>query len=109
MGMVDPVPQFLHVIDSLREDNPDLAYIHLVQPPIRKGVRMPGSNSVFRDAWAPRPFLSADGHDLESALHDAAQYGDVIVFGRHFIANVSGPVSSGITADSVKTSAGSSA
>lgn len=89
MGMVDPTPQFLHFINSLREDHPNLAYIHVLQPSVENGVRLPGSNDAFREAWAPRPFLSADGHDRDSALRDSAQYGDVIVFGRHFIANVS--------------------
>jgi NADPH2 dehydrogenase len=32
MRMVDPVPQFSHLIRSLRDAHPDLAYTHVVEP-----------------------------------------------------------------------------
>jgi NADPH2 dehydrogenase len=90
MRMADPVPQFTYIIQTIHDQYPDLAYIHLVEPPVDEVVDMdPGSNDVFRRIWAPRPFLSANGHTAESAPRVAEEKGDVIVFGRYFISNVS--------------------
>ena len=90
MRMTDPMPQFSHIIRRIRDEYPDFAYIHLVEPPVDEVVDMdPGSNDAFRRMWAPRPFLSANGHTAESAARVAEEKGDVIVFGRYFISNVS--------------------
>ena len=88
--MTDPMPQFSHIIRRIRDEYPDFAYIHLVEPPVDEVVDMdPGSNDAFRRMWAPRRFLSANGHTAESAARVAEEKGDVIVFGRYFISNVS--------------------
>lgn len=85
MRMTDPIPQFLYFIRELRRQNPDLAYIHMIES---RGDEEPGCNDVFREAWAPKPFLSACGYTRESALKISREKGDIIVFGRHFLANV---------------------
>ncbi|TCD64954.1 hypothetical protein EIP91_003412 [Steccherinum ochraceum] len=50
-----------------------------------------GSNDFIRDIWAPRPLLSAGGYDREGGMK-AAERGDVVVYGRHFISNPDLPV-----------------
>ncbi|KAA1472760.1 FMN-linked oxidoreductase [Dentipellis sp. KUC8613] len=95
MGMKDPYPTFTHLVTRLRDLYPSLMYLHFIEP------RMDGSDDVFaamtpeigsandfaRRIWAPRPFVSAGGFTRETALHVAEKYGDVIVFGRHFVSN----------------------
>ena len=96
MGMEDPVPQYTHFVESLKDSHPDLAYIHLVEPrPNGSEVYIPGgtpegeSNDFLRTIWSPRPFISAGGYNRSSALKVAHDKGDIIAFGRHFISNVS--------------------
>ncbi|TFY81655.1 hypothetical protein EWM64_g2353 [Hericium alpestre] len=79
---------------ALRAAHPSLAYLHFIEP------RMDGSGDAFisessagsgndfaRKIWAPRPFVSAGGYDGKTARYVADRYGDIIAFGRHFIAN----------------------
>ncbi|KAF8590198.1 FMN-linked oxidoreductase [Ramaria rubella] len=87
MGMKDPIPQFSHIIQSIRNLYPDFAYIHLVEPEVVNPEIDSRSNDHFRQLWAPKPFLSANNHTAESAPVVAERKGDVVVFGRYFISN----------------------
>ncbi|KII91973.1 hypothetical protein PLICRDRAFT_172136 [Plicaturopsis crispa FD-325 SS-3] len=93
MGMVDPKPTFAYLVQRLRDEYPDLAYIHVVEPRVdggktrETGVPDGESNDFIREIWAPRPLISAGGYDRELALETAEHTGDLIAFGRHFIAN----------------------
>lgn len=95
MGMSDPVPQFSHLVRSLREMHPDLAFLHMIEPGIagsgdatntRAHVRE--SNDIFREIWAPRPFITAGAFTRTAAIAHADERGDLVAFGRLFIANV---------------------
>jgi len=88
MRMIDPVPTFSYLTEQLRDNFPDLAYLHFTEP-VLESIKHPetGSNDPFRQIWAPRLFLSAI-HTLESALKAAEEKGDIVVFGRYYIANV---------------------
>lgn len=91
MGMEDPRPQFAHFVTKVKQCQPQLAYLHVVEPE----VETPDiSNKFLRDIWAPQPFISAGGYTTESALEKADKYGDLIAFGKHFIANVCFPLCS---------------
>lgn len=89
MRMKDPYPTFSHFVSQIRERHPQFAYIHGVEG------HEPGDQLDFlRKIWKEDPsrsqiFLSASRHDLQSALQTADEKNDVVVFGRHFISNVS--------------------
>ena len=46
------------------------------------------SNEVLREAWGDRPYIAAGGMDGATANEVVEKYGDLVAFGRHFIANV---------------------
>ena len=94
MGMSDPLPQFTHIVQALKDQHPDLAYLHLIEPGVAGAAdadetraTVHQSNDVFRKIWAPRPFITAGGFTRESAIAYADK-GDIIAFGRLFISNV---------------------
>jgi NADPH2 dehydrogenase len=67
-------------------------HIHLIHAMTKTDEfeQYPDSNDFARDIWSPRTFLSAGGYDPKSGEEAANKYGNAaIVFGRHFIANVS--------------------
>ncbi|KAH9945558.1 hypothetical protein B0H21DRAFT_823022 [Amylocystis lapponica] len=91
MRMDDPIPTFSHFVTRLAELHPDLAYLHVVDPRVTgyedHAVSEQDSNDFIRKIWAPRPLISAGGFTREKALTSAEETGDLIAFGRHYIAN----------------------
>ncbi|KIY70962.1 FMN-linked oxidoreductase [Cylindrobasidium torrendii FP15055 ss-10] len=95
MGMGDPKPTFTYFVTQLRDNHPDLAFVHVVEPRItgsatvENAENMPQdqSNDFIRDIWAPRPLISAGLYLRESAIKVADEKGDLIAFGRHFLSN----------------------
>ena len=94
MHMKDPKPTFGYLVSQIKEQHPDLAYIHLVEPRVDGATTRdsyPGewSNDFIREIWAPRPLITAGGYNRKLAIDVAETKGDLIAFGRAFIANVS--------------------
>ncbi|KAF9002767.1 hypothetical protein BDQ17DRAFT_1280278 [Cyathus striatus] len=101
MRMDNPIPQFAHFVSFLKKAHPDLAYIHVVEPETAgSSGKAHGpedlhlgndsneeSNDFLRAIWKPKPFISCGGYIRESALIRAEDKGDIIAFGRWFIAN----------------------
>ncbi|KAI0647402.1 FMN-linked oxidoreductase [Trametes meyenii] len=91
MRMKDPIPQFTYLVTKLREQYPDLAYIHVVEAGVLGFIDVDSaeeeSNDFIRDIWLPRPLVSAGRYSRESALARAEKTGELIGFGRLFIAN----------------------
>lgn len=99
--MKDPKPTFKHLVQELKKAHPTLSYIHVVEPRaegmnIRADCDIPEyeNNDFIREIWtqegSARWLISAGGHDRDSALKTAAKTrGDLVAFGRPFIANVS--------------------
>ncbi|KAJ2920727.1 hypothetical protein H1R20_g16365, partial [Candolleomyces eurysporus] len=95
MKMRDPIPQFSHIVSSLVESHPNLAFLHLVEPPPveeRPDVKHPTeiqeeSNDFIREIWGSRPLISTGGYTREDAIKVAQNKGDLVGFGRHFISN----------------------
>lgn len=91
--MANPIPTFGYFVEQLRVRFPDLAYLHVVDPRVDIRVEATGdapverSNQFIRDIWAPRPLISAGGYTRELAI-EAGEMGDLIAFGRSFLANV---------------------
>ena len=98
MKMDDPVTQHKHIISELATRHPDLAYIHLVEARVAgtfdQEAPVHETLDFARDAWRKtgQAFLVAGGYTAETAITRVEKEGnetDCVVFGRHYIANVS--------------------
>ncbi|KAG6828462.1 hypothetical protein H0H92_007871 [Tricholoma furcatifolium] len=94
MRMADPIPQFSHVVTSLRTSYPSLAYIHAVEPSASgssdSDEQQGESNDFLRTIWgSDRVFISAGGHTRETALKTVEAGGEkvLVAFGRHYTSN----------------------
>ncbi|KAI0314486.1 hypothetical protein OF83DRAFT_444221, partial [Amylostereum chailletii] len=89
MGMEDPVPTFREYVNRIRAAHPDLAFLHVVEPPLEEDkhfISAEQSNKFIADIWAPRPLVYAAGFEPETALAKAeANDGALIGFGRYFL------------------------
>ncbi|KAF5372387.1 hypothetical protein D9615_009290 [Tricholomella constricta] len=98
MGMSDPKPTFGYVVGELRRRFPRLSYIHVVEPRV-SGVttlaHVPEgqSNDFIREIWGSgdgvhdRRLISAGGYNRNLGIAQADAKGDLIAYGRPFIAN----------------------
>ncbi|THU79624.1 FMN-linked oxidoreductase [Dendrothele bispora CBS 962.96] len=99
MKMTDPKPTFAHLVSEIKKAHPTLSYIHVVEPRIQGAevVDVPEeeSNDFIREIWASpetettnaRRLISAGGYTRQTAIDAAEKTGDLIAFGRLFIAN----------------------
>ncbi|THV00307.1 FMN-linked oxidoreductase [Dendrothele bispora CBS 962.96] len=103
MKMADPKPTFTHLVSEIKKSHPTLSYIHVVEPRIQGAevVDVPEeeSNDFIREIWTSpetsetstsanaRRLISAGGYTRETAIEAAEKKGDLIAFGRLFIAN----------------------
>ena len=91
--MLNPIPQFEHFVSSLVKSHPDLAYLHFIEATIKGNTDTEAGegeiNDYFRKIWGSRPFISCGGYTRETAIKLADATGDMVAFGRPFIANVS--------------------
>ena len=101
MRMKDPVPTFSHLISTVLTDHPELAYIHIVEPradgaetrtsPIAVHENNDFFRNIVREIGKGTKFISAGGYTRETAIDVADKKGDLIAFGRPFLANVRAP------------------
>lgn len=98
--MEDPVPTFSHLFETLLTAHPNLAYIHVVEARVSGGttrdeVPADESNDFIRDIVREKgkgtKLISAGGYTRESGIETADGKGDLIAYGRPFLANVSSP------------------
>ncbi|KZT71212.1 NADH:flavin oxidoreductase/NADH oxidase [Daedalea quercina L-15889] len=96
MRMADAKPTFAYLVSQLVDRYSDLAYIHVIEPRVSsympREVQPGEDNDFLREIWRPRPFISAGGHTRETAFESAEHDGDLVAFGRLFIANPDLPV-----------------
>jgi len=94
MKMLDPIPQFTHLIQELK--GLDLAYLHLIEPRISGLEDVDGDGNENSDAlveaWGnARPIILAGGFkpdDVRVGMEEKYPDRDVCVaFGRYFIPN----------------------
>ncbi|TFK50380.1 NADH:flavin oxidoreductase/NADH oxidase [Heliocybe sulcata] len=88
----DPKATFSYFLRRLRDQHPNLAYIHMIEPRTDgpatvKEVPEEDSNDFVREIWAPRPIISAGGYTRQMAYEAADKHGYLVAFGRYFIAN----------------------
>ncbi|EJD07822.1 NADH:flavin oxidoreductase/NADH oxidase [Fomitiporia mediterranea MF3/22] len=101
MHMDHPQPTFALLVARIREAYPRFSYIHIVEPRVMGKLgnvdREPlagESNDFLRAIWkGPNSltngsvYLGAGGHTPETALKDAEDNDQLIVFGRYYISN----------------------
>jgi len=103
--MADPKPTFSYLVSEIKKAYPTLSYVHVVEPRVRGDdivdvVPEEESNDFIREIWIgsekfsdsdpnARRLISAGGYTRALATEAADQRGEIIAFGRHFIANVS--------------------
>ncbi|KAF7340939.1 putative inactive dehydrogenase EasA [Mycena sanguinolenta] len=87
----DPRPTYTSLITELRDRFPDLAYLHVVEPRVDGSytvdIKDGYSNDFIRKIWGERRLISAGGYTRESAIAAADERGDLVAFGRGYIAN----------------------
>lgn len=95
--MKDPKPTFRYFVEQLKKAHPALSYIHVVEPRIdgfefRTDLPEWENNDFIREVWTQegnsRWLISAGGATRENAIQSADEKGDIVAFGRPFIANV---------------------
>ncbi len=94
MGMENPVPQFSHFVSSLKQEFPDLAYIHVIEPVASgnesRDAAAYNANDFLREIWWPKLYISAGGYDRDRGICRVGERAnELIAFGRKFLANVS--------------------
>jgi 2,4-dienoyl-CoA reductase-like NADH-dependent reductase (Old Yellow Enzyme family) len=88
----DPKKTFTYLMSQLQETHPNLAYIHCIETRADffadDEVNTKNSLDPYRNAWKG-PFISAGGFStsLDHAEELVERTGDLIAFGRAFIAN----------------------
>ncbi|KAH9056798.1 hypothetical protein EDB87DRAFT_1686815 [Lactarius vividus] len=94
MGMKDPLPTFTTFVERIRDEHPNLAYIHVIEPRVSNFTvaavtdeNRVQSNEELRKIWGDRPYIVAGGMDRATAIDTVSKYGGLVAFGRHFIAN----------------------
>ena len=92
MKMADPIPQFSHLVEGLKELK--LAYLHLVESRISGSATVEATEKIdpLMKIWGKTsPVLVAGGFQPESAKRAVEEeytgQDIIIVFGRYFIAN----------------------
>lgn len=100
-GVKDPKPTYSYLVSQIKESHPTFSYIHLVDPRVDgiENVEDIGdrSNEFIREIWTKGPggnesedgrrLISAGNFDFETGTELADTKGDLVAFGRRFIAN----------------------
>ncbi|KIY63629.1 FMN-linked oxidoreductase [Cylindrobasidium torrendii FP15055 ss-10] len=92
MGMKDPKATYTYLVSQIKERYPNFGWLHVVEPrvnalEVRETIPEGFSNDFLREIWAPLPFIAAGGFDIDSAKAHADTKGDIVAFGRKFLAN----------------------
>ncbi|KAJ7447182.1 hypothetical protein FB451DRAFT_1103529 [Mycena latifolia] len=89
-----PKPTYAHLVTQLRDRFPELAYLHIVEPRADGNgdmatdrIKESHSNDFIREIWGDRPLISAGGYTRETAIAVAEEKGDLVAFGRGYLAN----------------------
>ncbi|KAI0752143.1 NADH:flavin oxidoreductase/NADH oxidase [Fomes fomentarius] len=90
MGMENPVPQYTYLVDQFKSKYPNLAFIHTVSAssPLNELPKDKSLDTGFiYKLWAPRPVITTGGYDRESGIKVAEETGQLVGYGRAFLAN----------------------
>ncbi|EJF57496.1 NADH:flavin oxidoreductase/NADH oxidase [Dichomitus squalens LYAD-421 SS1] len=89
MRMDDPIPTFTYLVEEFKKRLPNLAYLHSVGlgAPDQLGPEDKSQTDFIYKLWTPRPVVSTGGYDRETAIKIAEETGQLVGFGRLFLAN----------------------
>ncbi|KAJ7045210.1 hypothetical protein C8F04DRAFT_527201 [Mycena alexandri] len=92
MQFDDPEPTYAHLVTQLRDRYPDLAYLHAVEPRAdgdgtALAMKHGSSNDFIREIWGEKPLITAGGYTRKTAIAVAEERGELVAFGRRYIAN----------------------
>ncbi|KAK7451316.1 hypothetical protein VKT23_012657 [Stygiomarasmius scandens] len=99
MKMDDPKPTFSYIVSEIKKAHPTLSYIHVMEPraeaqDILEKDPEGESNDFIREIWTSpesdengRRLITAGGYTRDLATKIADEKGDIIAFGRSFLAN----------------------
>ncbi|KAJ3486693.1 hypothetical protein NLI96_g4051 [Meripilus lineatus] len=91
MRMKDPMPTFRYLVSEIARRYPNLAYLHVTEPRVTgdhdREAGEGEQNDFIREIWGSRAFVSAGGYNRELAVDTAERTGNLIAFGRHYLAN----------------------
>lgn len=96
--MQDPFPTFTHLFSTLLTAHPQLAYIHVVEPradgastrttPIPVHESNDFIRQIVREKGNGTQLISAGTYTRELGMEVADKKGDLVAYGRLFLANV---------------------
>ncbi|KAI0827754.1 NADH:flavin oxidoreductase/NADH oxidase [Trametes gibbosa] len=88
-GMKDPVPTWTYLVEQYKQKLPNLAYLHVVSPgaPLNEPPAEGVDPDFIYKLWTPRPVITTGGYDREAGLKIAEETGQIIGYGRAFLAN----------------------
>ncbi|KAM5537390.1 hypothetical protein V8D89_008909 [Ganoderma adspersum] len=87
--MEDPVPTYTYLVDQFKRRFPNLAYLHVITPEAPNNVapKEKSQSDFIYKLWAPRRIIATGGYDRESGLETAEATGQLVGYGRAFLAN----------------------
>jgi NADPH2 dehydrogenase len=86
MRMSDPIPTFAEVVKRIRDNHPNFAYIHVLDPPASD--KSGASNDILREIWGERAYIANNDFERATAIETVEKKGGLVSFARHFLANV---------------------
>ncbi|KAK1224160.1 hypothetical protein PQX77_012965 [Marasmius sp. AFHP31] len=97
-GDKDPVPTYSYLVKELKRAHPNLAYLHVADGPVDHGAGSLSIHEFIREIWTKGPegneeekgrrLISAGNFDLDTGAEMADTKGDLVAYGRRFLANV---------------------
>ncbi|PIL25972.1 hypothetical protein GSI_11726 [Ganoderma sinense ZZ0214-1] len=87
--MEDPVPTYTYLVDQFKRRFPNLAYLHVIEPeaPYNVAPKEKSQTDFIYKLWAPRRVITTGGYDRKSGLETAEETGQLVGYGRAFLAN----------------------
>ena len=84
--MDDPIPTYTYLAQRIKERFPKLAFLDAIE--VERPRDGKESNDFLREVWAPNVFMGNGEYDRQKGIELAERTGELIGYGRHFLANV---------------------
>lgn len=86
----DSFEAHVFMIKKIKEKFPNLAYLHAIEPRQywngHEHITQEKNTLIYKNLWG-NPFITAGGHDRDSAIQMAEQENTLVAFGRYFLSN----------------------
>ena len=99
MGVANTEQTFSYLVSQIRTLYPKFAYLHVVEPRVAgildRDCQEHESNNFLRDIWVTPEskengsvYITAGAFTRSEAIATSQRTGELVAFGRHFLANV---------------------